>query len=388
MPNRVRLALSRTLGGPTHLVEVDPRCVLWARSGALQLEGTLSASDGLSLVDALEWELAAAGPGAWAVGFFAYEFAPALDPLVAVPTGDRVLPDAWWAVISRRTAMLGAAQPSPCRRTGPMEVSLDAATFMAGVETIRAGIAAGSYYQVNFTRRWQTRLAGDAAGLFAALCRPLPPRFAAFLEDREQGWSVLCLSPELFVSRRGNALATRPIKGTRPRTADVAAAQRELAASEKDAAELAMIVDLERNDLNRLSVPGSVHVRFPSRALVTADVVHREATVVGRLAPGIGWCEVLTALLPGGSVTGTPKLAACQAIAALEPVPRSVYCGALGVLRANGDGVLALPVRTGYAAGGSLWFHAGSGITWDSNPADEEAESRAKVRRWFEVLEV
>lgn len=388
VPYRLRLALSRAFGGPTRLVETEPRCVLWSRRGEVVREGKLSAPSASPLVAALEAELAAGGPGAWAVGFFAYEFATALDPLVAVPAGEGALPDAWWAVMSPAAPVVVAAPPGPCRRTAPLEVSLDAEAFMAGVEAIREGIAAGSFYQVNLTRRWRTRLAGDPAALFAALRRPAPPRFSAFLEDRDQRWSVLCLSPELFLSRRGDAVVTRPIKGTRPRHTDAAAAARELAASEKDAAELAMIVDLERNDLNRVCLPGSVRVLHPSRAIATTDVVHREAAVMGRLAPGVGWHEVLTALHPGGSVTGAPKLAACRAIAAREPVPRSVYCGALGVLRPGATGLLALPIRTGYAAGGHLCFHAGSGITWDSDPASEEAESRAKVRRWFLLLEV
>jgi anthranilate/para-aminobenzoate synthase component I len=110
--------------------------------------------------------------------------------------------------------------------------------------------------------------------------------------------------------------------------------------------------------------------------------------VVGVRAPAATLRDVLAAVFPGGSVTGAPKLAACAAIARLEPVPRSVYCGALGVIRAGGDLTLALPIRTGYAVAGELHFHAGCGIVWDSDAGAEERESRAKVRSWMRALGV
>jgi para-aminobenzoate synthetase component I len=334
--------------------------------------------------------LRATGPGARAVGFLGYELAPVLDPLLRIPAGVRRLPDAWWAVLPARLGGWAVAPERPFRAAGEPSVSLTDEAFRAGVEAVRASIGAGDVYQVNLTRRWRTPCAGDSLALFERLRRPHPPAFATFLEDRAQGWAVLCLSPELLVRRRGARLETRPIKGTRPRGAtagDDARASAELAASRKDAAELAMIVDLERNDLNRVCRPGSVRVRAAGRPLATADVVHREAVVVGELEPGLSWDAILRALFPGGSVTGAPKLAACAAIAALEPVPRSVYCGALGVIRASGDGTLAMPIRTGTVAAGELSFHAGCGIVHDSEAGAEERESRAKVASWFAALE-
>lgn len=146
-----------------------------------------------------------------------------------------------------------------------------------------------------------------------------------------------------------------------------------------------MIVDLERNDLNRLCTPATVRVKTARRSITTVGVIHQYAAVAGELQPGTGWRTILAALLPGGSVTGAPKLAACSLIAHLEPVPRSVYCGALGVIQPQ-HGVLALPIRTGYTVGGMLHFHTGCGVVWDSKPAAEEAESFAKVAHWFDVL--
>ena len=271
----------------------------------------------------------------------------------------------------------------------PLAVSLDDDAFRTGVGLLRSGIAAGEYFQVNLTRRWTTDLAGSPLTLFTHLCGCPHPRFAAYLEDRAQGWAVLCLSPELLLRRRGDRVETRPIKGTRPHCGrPPVAVAAELRRSEKDMAELAMIVDLERNDLNRVCLPGSVAVTRRAGGLHTRDVVHLEACVVGHAAPETRLRDLLTAVLPGGSVTGAPKIAACRAIARLEPVPRSVYCGALGVIRRGGDLTLALPIRTGYAVGGELHFHSGCGIVWDSDAAAEELESRAKVRSWLRALGV
>jgi anthranilate/para-aminobenzoate synthase component I len=260
--------------------------------------------------------------------------------------------------------------------------------FVAGVAAIREEIAAGDVYQVNLTRRWSTAAREDPAALFLRLAGPRPPRFAAYLEDREQGWAVLCLSPELLLARRGERLETRPVKGTRPvrRRGDANRELERLRRSAKDRAELAMIVDLERNDLGRVCRAGTVRVRRAAAGLETLDVVHLEATVVGRLEAGAGLGRLLAAVLPGGSVTGAPKVAACRVIAALEPVPRSAYCGAIGVLEGSGDLTLALAIRTGYVVDGSLHFHAGCGVVWDSDPAAEELESRAKARSFLRAL--
>ncbi len=330
------------------------------------------------------------GPGTRAVGYFSYEYAGVLDPSMSHPPGLRALPDAWWAVLPerlrRRPVTVGRWKAPP--GGAPLATSLDDREFRAGVAAVRAAIAAGDYFQVNLTRRWTTEIAGSPLALFRDLCGASPPRFAAYLEDRAQGWAVACLSPELLLRRRNDRVQTRPIKGTRPRggkaPAAVAAALRR---SAKDTAELAMIVDVERNDLNRVCRPGSVRVLRRAAGVATRDVVHLESWIEGRLDGDVTLRDLLAAVLPGGSVTGAPKIAACRAIARLEPVPRSVYCGALGELRADGDVTLALPIRTGYAVGGALHYHAGCGIVWDSDAAAEERESRAKARSWFAALE-
>lgn len=390
LARRVALLLPPALGGDRVLRAVDPAAVVWQRDGRVWAEGPAEIRESSDLIAALEEELQRAGRGARAVGFLGYEFATTLDPGVALPPGRPPLPEAWWVILTP-SAMAAGDQLRPgawLADPGAVQFSLDDAAFRRGVEAIRAGIAAGDVYQVNLTRRFSLPLSGDPAALFAALLPPAPPTYACYLADRQQGWAVLCLSPELLLRRSGGWVETRPIKGTvalSPQPRQRAVVRRRLAHSAKDLAELAMIVDVERNDLNRVCEPSSVRVATARRILSTISVMHQYAAITGRLRQGEGWRSLLAAMLPGGSVTGAPKLAACSFIATLEPVPRSVYCGALGVLQRE-RGVLALPIRTGYVTAGMLHLHAGCGIVWDSEPAAEEVESRAKAARWFEVL--
>jgi para-aminobenzoate synthetase component 1 len=234
---------------------------------------------------------------------------------------------------------------------------------------VRAAIRRGDVYQVNLVQHLSAPFEGDPAGLAAALAplRPLVPR--PFCGD---GWAVVSASPELFLSRRGRTLRTMPIKGTAPAGEDVE--------GEKDAAEHVMIVDLERNDLSRVCEPGSV--RWPElmaqRELV--GVTHLVSTVEGRLREDATLAEILEAAFPGGSVTGAPKLAALDLIAALEPVGRGASMGALGVLRPDGDFELALTIRTFAVAGGRAHLWVGGGIVWDSDAEAEIEESWLKAR--------
>ena len=179
-------------------------------------------------------------------------------------------------------------------------------------------------------------------------------------------------SPELFLARRGRRVWTAPIKGTRPLGEHVE--------GEKDAAEHVMIVDLERNDLSRVCEPGSV--RWPELMVERelAGVTHLVSTVEGTLREEVGLAELLAATFPGGSVTGAPKIAALDLIAALEPVGRGASMGALGVVRGNGDLDLALTIRTFAIAEDRIHLWVGGGIVWDSEPEAEIEESWTKAR--------
>jgi para-aminobenzoate synthetase component 1 len=243
--------------------------------------------------------------------------------------------------------------------------------YAAAIEAVRDAIAAGDVYQVNLVQHLSAPFAGDARGLARMLAplRPLVPRPLS-----GPGWTVVSASPELLVSRRGDLVSTAPIKGTRP------AGSNGLRESEKDAAEHVMIVDLERNDLARVCVPGTV--RWPElmaeRRL--AGVTHLVSAVEGRVRPEAGLADLLAAVFPGGSVTGCPKISAVDHIAALEPVGRGASMGALGTVHPSGDLELALTIRTFAVVDGRIHLWVGGGIVWDSDPHAEIEESWVKAR--------
>jgi para-aminobenzoate synthetase component 1 len=263
---------------------------------------------------------------------------------------------------------------APSRATGAYEIGEWRATwserdYADAVQVVRAAIAEGDVYQVNLVQHLSAAFDGDPLALADALA-PLRPLEPAPLQG--DGWTIVSASPELLLQKRGRTIRTSPIKGTRPAGVPVE--------SEKDAAEHVMIVDLERNDLSRVAVPGSV--RWPEllaeRQL--AGVTHLVATVEAELREDVTLTELLEAVLPGGSVTGCPKLAALELIAALEPVGRGASMGALGRIYPNGDLDLALTIRTFAVVEDTIHLWVGGGIVWDSDPAAEVEESWVKAR--------
>jgi para-aminobenzoate synthetase component 1 len=284
-------------------------------------------------------------------------------------------------LLACRVHAAGTTGPDSVRRSAPRtgafsagawESSWTAAEYGAAVESVRDAIARGDVYQVNLVQHLSAPFSGDAAAPAAALA-PLRPLAGAPLNG--DGWTIVSASPERFLGRRGNRVWTCPIKGTRP-----IGGRAELGASAKDAAEHVMIVDLERNDLSRVCEAGSV--RWPElmapRRL--AGVEHLVSTVEGTLRAGVGLAELLSATFPGGSVTGAPKIAAVDLIAALEPVGRGASMGALGRVWGNGDLDLALTIRTFAVADGRIHLWVGGGVVWDSDPVEEVEESLTKAR--------
>jgi len=344
-----------------------------------------------NLADALTdvWpDRGARGSSPWAVGFIGYEEAARMAG--ELPTRARS---------DSAPAGLFLLEPEPVsaptpaggwfgRAFGGAKWSLDAASFRKGVEEIRERIAAGDVYQVNLCRRltvegWQGSLRVLAE---VASDGGVPDYLARIDLDRGE---LLCASMEMLLRRRGVELETRPIKGTRPRGATVEEDRRwaaELDADPKERAELAMVVDLERNDLGRISETGTVVVSDPGSVHAFAAVHHRVARVTGRARQGLEWWELLAAVVPGGSVTGCPKRAAMSVIAEFEPIPRGPFTGALGVVAGNGDLEMALPIRTAWRLGSTLELAAGCGIVWQSEPVAEEEESRLKVARWLDLV--
>ena len=238
--------------------------------------------------------------------------------------------------------------------------------YAEAVQAVREAIGRGDVYQVNLVQHLSADFEG-APGALAARLDAFRPRV---LEG--DGWAVVSASPELFLSRRGRRVRTEPIKGTRPLGEHVE--------GEKDAAEHVMIVDLERNDLSRVCEPGSVQWPELMAERELAGVTHLVSTVEGTLREEVGLTELLAATFPGGSVTGAPKIAALDLIAALEPVGRGASMGALGTVRGNGDLDLALTIRTFAIAEGRLHLWVGGGIVWDSEPEAEIAESWTKAQ--------
>jgi para-aminobenzoate synthetase component I len=264
---------------------------------------------------------------------------------------------------------------------------LDRRAFEAGVEAIRERIARGDIYQANLTRRLVSPFAADPWPLYRRLRTGDPALFAAFLDlgpDAEgHPRAILSASPEPFVSvdRAGN-VATDPIKGTRPRGRTREQDRRlacELLGSAKDRAENVMIVDVLRNDLGRVCVPGSVRVPRLLRLERTATVQHLVTTVTGRLRPYRDGFDVLAASFPGGSITGAPKIRAMEILEGLEPVRRGPYTGALGWLGPDRAMATSILIRTFVADGTRITLHVGGGITWHSDPAAEWDETVAKA---------
>ncbi len=262
---------------------------------------------------------------------------------------------------------------------GDWEQTWDEESYGEAIEAVRRAIARGDVYQVNLVQHLSAPFSGDAAGLAGALARlgPLEPRP---LEGN--GWTIVSASPELLLCRRGRRVWTKPIKGTLPLGGEG------LGESEKDLAEHVMIVDLERNDLSRVCEPGSVCWPHLLDEQELAGVTHLVTTVEGRLRESATLTDVLAAVVPGGSVTGAPKISALDHIAALEPVGRGASMGALGRIYPNGDLDLALTIRTFAVAEGRIHLWVGGGIVWDSVPEDEIEESWVKARPLLRAIGV
>jgi para-aminobenzoate synthetase component 1 len=270
----------------------------------------------------------------------------------------------------------------------PCTTDVTRAEYLDMVRRALDYIAAGDIFQVNLSQRFHLPYDGEPADLYERLCQTNPARFAAYLTCRDG--AILSSSPELFLALRNGRVITRPIKGTIRRTGDpVADADRraELAASEKDAAELAMIVDLERNDLGRVCRYGSVRVEHPGEIEALPTVFHRVATISGELRPGCDAIDLLRAAFPGGSITGAPKVRAMQIIDELERSPRGPYCGAIGYLGLDGSMMLNLAIRTMVWQPGCVIVPAGGGIVADSQPDAEYDETLAKAEGMLRALD-
>jgi para-aminobenzoate synthetase/4-amino-4-deoxychorismate lyase len=326
---------------------------------------------------------AAAQRGHWCVGYVRYEAAPAFDAALQTHAADGPL--AWFAVHD-------APQPWPAEAAQEAarvewHSGLERGAFDTALGRIQQAIGAGELYQVNYTAPLTGALQGSAAALFAALQRAQPGGYAAHIDGG--GEQVLSVSPELFFDWRdapgGGDILARPMKGTAARGAtpeEDATQAAHLRTAPKERAENVMIVDLLRNDLSRIALLHSVQVPalFATQALPT--VWQMTSDVRARTRPGTTLTDVFAALFPCGSVTGAPKVRAMQMIHALEPAPRGVYCGAMGVVRPGEQGGIRatfnVPIRTVALQGDLARCGIGSGITADAVADAEWNEWRHK----------
>jgi para-aminobenzoate synthetase component 1 len=337
-------------------------------------------------LDALDRALA---DGHWVAGTLSYELGYCLEPRLAplIPT-DRDTPLLHMAVsdgphdasrlLMRGTAEAGAASLSP-------PASLWTAARHAGaMARVKALIAAGDIYQANLTFRLTAEWSGSPVALYAALRRgqAVPHGALVTLPDAP---AALSRSPELFFTTDAQGrIATRPMKGTAPRSAHPPtdeAHRRNLAQSAKNRAENLMIVDLLRNDISRIADPGSV--RAPSLfAIETYATVHQMTSLVtGQLVPGTVFSGILRALFPCGSVTGAPKIRAMEIIREVEDSPRGIYCGAIGWMGPDGASSFNVAIRTlSLSPGGRALLGVGGGVVHDSTPEGEYEEALWKTR--------
>ncbi|HEX7128969.1 MAG TPA: aminodeoxychorismate synthase component I [Rhodanobacteraceae bacterium] len=271
----------------------------------------------------------------------------------------------------------------------PLDIAEDdPGRFLAGVSRIHEHLRAGDTFQVNLSRQWRARYAEPpgAASLYRSLRRANPAPFAGLLQYGD--WAIASSSPERLLELRDGIAQTRPIAGTRPRLPgdDDAARIRELLAHAKERAEHVMLIDLERNDLGRICVPGTVEVDEMMVVESYAHVHHIVSNVRGRVRGDITPGQAIAAVFPGGTITGCPKVRCMEIIAEQEGEARGAYTGALGYLGNNGALDLNILIRTLHLRGNAVTFRAGAGIVADSDARHELDETRAKARGMLRAL--
>ena len=358
--------------------------------------------------------------GGWAL-LLAYELAGEVEPVLQLPprdddarmpiavalrcpaallrdrgTGDCVViaEQGHATLLERVAADLAVPAPASPAWHPPLRIDEDAPQrFTDGVTRILDYLAAGDVFQVNLSRAWKAWFDGtlEPSALYARLRTANPAPFAGLFAG--QGWAVVSSSPERLVSVRGDVVETRPIAGTRPRFPgdDDAARIRELVGHPKERAEHVMLIDLERNDLGRVCLPGSVQVDELMTVESYAHVHHIVSNVRGHLKPDATPGQVIRATFPGGTITGCPKVRCMQIIAELEQVARGAYTGAFGWLNRDGDLDLNILIRSAEVlprdGGTEVRFRTGAGIVADSIPDRELDETRAKARGLLKALE-
>ncbi len=376
----------------------------------------LDALDNTFLVNQSSIEHELPFSGGWAM-YLSYELAGQIEPSLHMPAFQGPLPDALAlrcpaALLhdkqSNRSIAIAEAgyeylldgmlnditqlDTETTLPSWPLAVQIneeDPALFKKSVLRILDYLKAGDVFQVNISRAWQGHVSGaDPHTLYQRLCALNPSPFAGLLQFAH--WSLISSSPERLVSVRDGMVQTRPIAGTRPRLADDNELDKikELIGHPKERAEHVMLIDLERNDLSRICVPGSVHVDELMSIESYQHVHHIVSNVSGKLAENVSPGQVIAAVFPGGTITGCPKVRCMQIIAELEQTGRGPYTGAMGYLNRNGSMDLNILIRSVWLSEQYLQLRAGAGIVVDSEPEHELQETRAKAKGLLSALGV
>ena len=372
----------------------------WAPAGA---PGTLAFGEPGEIVQALRVDevrpaldrvAAACAQGRYAVGFVSYEAAPAFDPAMQVRGGSGV-PLLWFGLHDAPWPARAGREPA-AYACSVWDAGTPESRYAASVATVREAISRGDTYQVNHTMRLRARFDGDPLGAWMDLRRAQRDGWFAYVDTGDH--AVASVSPELFFTWDGENVVTRPMKGTRGRSRDAekdAALAADLRASAKDRAENLMIVDLLRNDVGRVSEPGTVEVPSLFDVAGYPTVWQMTSTVTGRTRAGLTLTDVFGGLFPCGSITGAPKIRTMELICELEDRPRGVYCGAVGIVLPGGAAAFNVAIRTLVVdrADRRARYDVGGGVVWDSDGRDEYAEALAKAavldmtQRSFEIVE-
>lgn len=318
--------------------------------------------------------------------YLPYEAAPAFNPEMAVhlpETSNYVYAAAY---IFEEPETREEVKDKTIFARPHFEFRLTKSTMIQHIQQVQAAIVEGNTYQVNYTTRMYDRIRMPISEMYDYLTRSSHGNYTALLDTDEL--QIASISPELFFQRGSfknmeDVVLSKPMKGTMPRGKDKTEDDyyyQQLAQSKKDQAENVMIVDLLRNDIARISKPGSVKVYQPFHIERYQTVFQMTSMVTGQLPKATSLHRILTALFPCGSITGAPKLNTMRYIKALEGTPRHVYCGTIGLMIPNGPSIFNVPIRTVQYIEGEAVYGVGAGITIDSDPEAEVAEFEAKTR--------
>ncbi len=338
----------------------------------------LTAHDASEVADVIKAVDAATQAGAYAAGFIGYEAAPAFEPSATVKAGGHTPLARFGIFESPHPGSMQQNSATP--QVSAWVLDTHFADYNAALTTIHDAIERGDTYQINYTLRAHAQLIGEGFAYYEQLRRAQRADYCAYLDWGDV--QVLSISPELFFTRTGNSVVTRPMKGTARRGVmpdEDAALGKWLYESRKNRAENLMIVDLLRNDISKNCKTGSVKADKLFQLQSFANVHHLVSFVSGVLQVGKTAIDLLRGCFPGGSITGAPKLRAMQIIDELEPNRRGVYCGAIGYIGFDGNMDTNIAIRTAVYANGEISFYAGGGIVADSVLEKEYAETLDKA---------